>query len=143
MNAQVAGIIDSGSCSSGSTSTAIKILEASEVPEAGRRRSTKLRKLGDTNKNGKLEADEVRELARHMAASQPGGDPTARFKVMDKNKDNKVSREEFTGVPANFDRNDKNKDGFLDAGEIKTFTVGAAVGVGGGGVLRSGRRSRP
>ncbi len=104
-------------------------IEASEVPEAASAAFDKLLRLGDTNKNGKLEADELRELARHMAAGQVGGGagPAARIKAMDKDKDGRVSKSEFTGIPANFDRFDKNKDGFIDADELKALNPAAGA----------------
>ena len=37
-----------------------------------------------------------------------------RLRAMDKDGDGRVSREEFTGRPAMFDRLDANHDGFLD-----------------------------
>ena len=40
---------------------------------------------------------------------------------MDKDGDGKVTRAEFTGVPANFDRIDSNKDGALSKDEITRF----------------------
>jgi hypothetical protein len=36
---------------------------------------------------------------------------------MDKNGDGRVSRDEFTGRPAMFDRVDTNHDGFLDSAD--------------------------
>lgn len=39
------------------------------------------------------------------------------FSDMDKNKDGKISRDEFLGPPQFFDRLDENKDGFIDEGE--------------------------
>jgi len=50
-----------------------------------------------------------------------------RIIAMDKNGDGKVSRDEFTGVPANFDRLDANKDGFITRNELPG-AAGAAAG---------------
>ncbi len=41
----------------------------------------------------------------------------ARLKRLDKDGDGKVSREEFPGQPAVFDRLDSNKDGFLSSAD--------------------------
>jgi Ca2+-binding EF-hand superfamily protein len=53
-------------------------------------------------------------------------DPMGRFKALDKNADGKVSRDEFTGRPAMFDRVDANKDGFLEAAEVKALVASAS-----------------
>jgi Ca2+-binding EF-hand superfamily protein len=55
------------------------------------------------------------------------GDPMARFKAMDKNGDGKVSRDEFPGRPAMFERVDGNKDGFLEASEVKALAAKAGA----------------
>ncbi|HYR59196.1 MAG TPA: hypothetical protein VEO95_11220, partial [Chthoniobacteraceae bacterium] len=39
----------------------------------------------------------------------------------DKNKDGKISREEFSGPPALFDRLDRNHDGFITREEHEAF----------------------
>lgn len=44
---------------------------------------------------------------------------TASFEEMDKNKDGKISKEEWTGNPRAFDRLDANHDGSIDKEEFK------------------------
>jgi len=44
---------------------------------------------------------------------------TASFEEMDKNKDGKISKEEWTGNPRGFDRIDANHDGSIDKEEFK------------------------
>ncbi|MFQ5845378.1 MAG: transaldolase, partial [Planctomycetota bacterium] len=36
------------------------------------------------------------------------------FERHDRNRDGKVTRDEFTGPPAEFERNDRNHDGVVD-----------------------------
>jgi Ca2+-binding EF-hand superfamily protein len=95
-----------------------QVVEKEEVPESARPAFEKLLKAGDTNNDGKIDIEEIRILSLHLQAAN---DPKARFKAMDKDGDGKVSKAEFTGVPANFARFDTNKDGFLDQDEIKAI----------------------
>ena len=52
------------------------------------------------------------------------------FAEMDKNKDKKISRDEYRGAPQTFDRLDENKDGFID--EEEWNRRGNRMGGGGG-----------
>lgn len=108
------------------------VIEKGEVPAKALPAFERLLKLGDTDKDGKLQANEFRDLVLTMrpnaaAATKAAGlgvfsgDPMARFKAMDKNGDGKVSRDEFPGRPAMFERVDKNKDGVLEASEVKAL----------------------
>jgi hypothetical protein len=65
------------------------------------------------------------ERAKAKAKGDGGDNPLQRVAAMDKNGDGKVSREEFTGPAALFDRVDSNKDGFLTPDEVRAF-VGKA-----------------
>lgn len=56
---------------------------------------------------------------------------TASFEEMDKNKDGKISKEEWTGNPRGFDRLDANHDGFIDKEEFKA-RGSRGTGKGGG-----------
>ena len=67
----------------------------------------------DQNKDGFIAADEMPNAPPIPVAVQP----MRRVMAMDKNGDGKVSRAEFLGRPAGFDRLDKNKDGFIDKAE--------------------------
>jgi Ca2+-binding EF-hand superfamily protein len=98
------------------------VLERDEIPESGRAAFDRLLKRGDTNKNGKLEADELRGLGQKLTAlGEPPAAAAARFAGMDKDKDGKITRAEFTGLPANFDRIDADKDSSLSKEEITKF----------------------
>jgi Ca2+-binding EF-hand superfamily protein len=109
------------------------VIEKSEVPEKALPAFERLLKLGDADKDGKLQAAEFRDLILSMNAGAGAGgnlgvfsgDPMARFKAMDKNGDGKVSRDEFPGRPAMFQRVDTNKDGFLEASEVKALAASA------------------
>ena len=97
------------------------VLERDEIPASGRAWFENLLKRGDSNKNGKLEAEEYRALVQKVAILNDIPTVLARFKGMDKDSDGKVTRAEFTGVPANFDRIDTDKDGNLSKEEITKF----------------------
>jgi Ca2+-binding EF-hand superfamily protein len=73
-----------------------------------------LRKL-DTNKDGKIDADELKAMRHQLARDRVD----ALFKELDTNKDGKISRAEAKGqIKANFDKLDTNKDGFIDREEL-------------------------
>ncbi|MDB5349560.1 MAG: transaldolase/EF-hand protein [Planctomycetota bacterium] len=100
------------------------VLDRDEIPESGRAAFDRLVKRGDTNKNGKLEADELRALGQKLTAlAETPAAAVARFEAMDKDKDGKILRAEFTGLPANFDRIDADKDGGLTKEEITNFVA--------------------
>ncbi len=94
-----------------------KVVDSKEIPEAGRPAFEALLKLGDANKNDKLELEEYRALAvimREGAGPGPSG-PNAprRIMAMDKDDDGKVSKEEYKGPAFLFDRLDADKDGSI------------------------------
>jgi Ca2+-binding EF-hand superfamily protein len=93
-----------------------KVIDRTEIPEAGLPAFETLLRLADTDKNGKLDATEIRELLPHIAATMS---PIDRFKALDTNNDSKLSREEFSGAAATFDQLDINKDRFIDSSEAK------------------------
>jgi Ca2+-binding EF-hand superfamily protein len=94
------------------------VIERDEVPESGRAAFDRLLKRGDTNKDGKLQLDEIRGLGQKVAVLADPEVVAERFRNMDKDKDGKVARSEFTGLPANFDKIDADKDGSLSSSEI-------------------------
>jgi Ca2+-binding EF-hand superfamily protein len=102
-----------------------QVIEKSEVPDTAMPAFEQLLKLADTNKDGKIEVEEYREMSRGM---QAGMTPAERFKAMDKNNDGKVSRAEFLGLPTMFDRIDANKDGVLDKDELKPLVAQGPAG---------------
>lgn len=95
-------------------------IERDEVPASARASFDRLLKRGDDNHNGKLEADEFRGILIDLRtfAEQAKKQAVERFESMDKDKDGKVSREEFTGPRPRFDALDRNEDGFLTQQEF-------------------------
>ncbi|MHB1426507.1 MAG: EF-hand domain-containing protein [Gemmataceae bacterium] len=73
-----------------------------------------LRKL-DTNKDGKIDADELKAAREQIVKDRVA----YLFKELDKNKDGKISRDESQGMlRQDFDQLDRNKDGFIDRAEL-------------------------
>jgi Ca2+-binding EF-hand superfamily protein len=91
-----------------------------EVPAKAQQAFERLLKRGDRNHDGKLQADEYKAVLEDVRdfAQQAKEKAIQKFQSMDKDKDGKVSREEFTGVRARFDQLDTNGDGFLTQQEI-------------------------
>jgi Ca2+-binding EF-hand superfamily protein len=106
------------------------VIEREEVPEDGRAAFDRLLAKGDSNKNGKLEADEFRTLALKLRALAQGGGGFSgqRLKAMDKDGDGKVSKAEFTGPELLFQRLDADKDDFVTTEEVLNFRGKPAVG---------------
>jgi Ca2+-binding EF-hand superfamily protein len=93
----------------------------------------------DADGNGVITKEEA---ARFQSAQGAGAGMMAqRILGMDRNGDGKVSRDEFTGVPGNFDRLDINKDGFITRNEL-TGAVGAGPGTRAGTPNRALLRER-
>jgi Ca2+-binding EF-hand superfamily protein len=73
-----------------------------------------LRRL-DTNKNGKIDPEELKAEQERLIKARVD----ALFKELDTNGDGKISREEARGqIRADFDRIDRNQDGFIERGEL-------------------------
>ena len=107
-----------------------RVIERAEVPEAGRKAFERLLNHGDTNHDGKLEAEEFRDLLQKVDWSRavPPEQLEKRFKNLDKNEDGKLDRQEFQGGPARFSQLDRNGDGFLSRDEIPWLNPNAATG---------------
>jgi Ca2+-binding EF-hand superfamily protein len=95
-------------------------IDKEEVPAKGRPAFERLLKQGDANHNGKLEADEFRSVLVDLKefADHARKKAAERFQSMDKDRDGKVSREEFTGPKPRFDQLDKDGDGYLTQQEF-------------------------
>ena len=103
-----------------------------EVPPSALPAFERLLKRGDSNHNGKLEADEYRSVLRDLRdfAERTKEQAARKFQSMDQDRDGKVSRDEFTGPKARFDQLDKNGDGFLTQQEFLGGAVGKAAAKG-------------
>ena len=107
-----------------------RVIELSEVPESAHAAFHRLLKHGDSNRDGKLEAEEYRDLLQRVdfnAALTPE-QRERRFKNLDKNGDGKLDRQEFQGGPARFDLLDRNRDGFLSRDELPWMNPAAGAG---------------
>jgi Ca2+-binding EF-hand superfamily protein len=96
------------------------VIETAEVPESGRKAFERLLSHGDTNRNGKLEVAEYRELLQKIDWSRAASPDQLerRFKNLDKNQDGKLDGQEFQGGSARFSQLDRNGDGYLTRDEI-------------------------
>jgi hypothetical protein len=106
-----------------------RVIEREEVPEAGLKAFERLLKHGDANHDGKLQAEEYRDLLGKVDWSRVGSPEQRekRFKALDKNEDGKLDRQEFPNGPARFSQLDRNGDGFLSRDEIPWLNPDAAA----------------
>ncbi len=104
-------------------------IEREEVPASARPAFERLLKRGDDNRNGRLEAEEYKSVLLDLRAfnEQAKKKAVERFKSMDKDRDGKVSREEFTGPKPRFDQLDRNGDGFVTEQEFFAAAQGKAA----------------
>src|SRR5947209_1995110 len=89
----------------------------------------------DANADGKLDRTEVQQMLRGLRTyfgvqdKGPGGEQVERFvnkllAQLDTDKDGKISKAEAKGpLAANFDRVDRNMDGFLDRAELRVVAA--------------------
>ena len=107
-----------------------KVLTRGEVPEAARPAFDRLAKLADTNKDGKIDQQEYRDVLTRARESALSAVPRSAgaFAAADKNGDGKIDRDEFTGLPGMFARADANGDGALTLEETTRFRENAAAG---------------
>lgn len=101
-------------------------IERSEVPEKGRAAFDRVLKVIDANGDGRLELTEYRDGLRKARESagpggfnRPGAGGGQGFAAMDRDGDGKLSKDEFRGPPALFDRLDTDSDGSLSREEAQ------------------------
>ncbi|MGP0068182.1 MAG: EF-hand domain-containing protein [Isosphaeraceae bacterium] len=106
------------------------VIEKSEVPASAHASFDRLLKQGDANHDGKLEAQEYRAVLEELKefGEQAKKKAVARFQSMDKDRDGKVSRDEFTGPKERFDLLDRNSDGQLTEQEFLGGVSAKAAG---------------
>jgi Ca2+-binding EF-hand superfamily protein len=109
-----------------------RVVDRGEVPESGKAAFETLLKNGDSNHDGRLDADEYRRMLGSLRDSI--GAIGNRFNEMDKNGDGKISKDEFMGPPLLFGRLDANNDGFLSKDEAARSRPGAGTGPAGAGL---------
>lgn len=107
-----------------------KVIEQSEVPESGRAAFDRLLKRGDSNKDGKLDREELGAMLSRVRELGDAARP--RLKAMDKDGDGKISKAEFTGQEAMFDRLDANKDGVIGEDEFPKPPIAPTPAIGRG-----------
>ena len=81
----------------------------------------------DADKDGVITREEAVKFRASLGAGPGAGVVQNRFNAMDKNGDGKISREEFPGQEAVFQRLDANSDGVITREETRV------LGAGGGG----------
>jgi len=96
-------------------------LERDEIPETGLKAFQTLLKYGDSDRDGKLTTGELRALGAMLRQNAPLG--VAQFKTMDKDEDGRLSRAEYSGPSALFDRADANGDGAITQDEAARFVA--------------------
>lgn len=79
----------------------------------------------DTDRNGRLSRRETRRGGATLGTRSPADSPIRlrpqeqnRFRDLDRNRDNRLSRLEWSGSPTAFDRLDSNRDGFVTLIEL-------------------------
>lgn len=89
------------------------------------KRKKKHLKSIDTNNNGFLEPNELQKIKAPKNKNREKLPVESIFKVLDRNNDGKISKEEASKAPnkrlsKNFDRLDQNQDGYIDLKELKS-----------------------
>ena len=78
----------------------------------------------DSDKDGFVTMPEAARIMRQRRRSARAGPMGERLRAMDKNKDGKISKDEFIGPAALFERLDRNSDGFISTDELPGGRLG-------------------
>ena len=92
------------------------------MPESGQAAFDQLVKHADGNGDGRIDREEYQQMLASLR--EAFGSPGARFGVLDKNGDGKITRDEFGGPPFLFARADTNGDGVISRDEAENFRPG-------------------
>jgi Ca2+-binding EF-hand superfamily protein len=107
-----------------------RVLERSEIPDDGLAAFDRLLKRGDASGDGKLDAEELRALGekvRKLGGGAGGQANRQRLRAMDADGDGVVTREEYQGPAALFERLDADEDGVLRGGELRAAAPAAGA----------------
>lgn len=94
-----------------------------EVPEAAREAFDTLLRHGDADGNGQLAGEEIRGLLERLRSAGSGANPRTelrrRLERADRDGDGSISRAEFPGPAAMFDRLDLDRDGLIKPEDLR------------------------
>jgi Ca2+-binding EF-hand superfamily protein len=104
------------------------VIEPGEVPTSGRDAFEGLVKNGDTNKDGKIDREEYRDMV--VSLRDLFGPLRMRFAEVDQNGDGKISKDEYRGGEPLFARIDADGDGLITKDEAAKFQPPQAADAG-------------
>lgn len=100
-------------------------LSRGELLTPNQLRDDRVARRFDTDRNGRLSRRETRRGGAALGTRPPADVPTRvlpqeqnRFRDLDRNRDSRLSRLEWSGSPAAFNRLDRNRDGFVTLIEL-------------------------
>jgi Ca2+-binding EF-hand superfamily protein len=95
-------------------------VDRAEVADSARPAFDRLLERGDADRDGKLDAKEYQAVIGGLRAFEEGlwKKTIGILKAMDRDRDGRVSRREFTGARSQFDELDGNEDGYITLKEI-------------------------
>jgi Ca2+-binding EF-hand superfamily protein len=99
-----------------------RVISVDEIPARGQAAFQTLLRYGDRDHDGKLAAEEFRDLMQRVgqnrAALATPAQLKRRFAMLDANKDGKLDGKELPGGPARLQRLDRDGDGFVSREEF-------------------------
>lgn len=111
-------------------------LDRDEVPGPVKQRFERI----DADGNGKISREEFAKVAARLAGQfggrpqRDGGAPDVLFRLLDADKDGKLTKDELQNATRLLEKLDRNKDGMIDRDELRGFLQkGGPKGEGKGG----------